>query len=86
VERISLSDGAVVAELQRWLRKQLDGDKDEPGLYYLIAHSVSTMDQYHQLAGHIKAFEVVLKQMERIASGQGTGLEEKVVFSRSGLN
>jgi len=44
------------------------------------------MDQYHQLAGHIKAFEVVLKQMERIASGQGTGLEEKVVFSRSGLN
>jgi hypothetical protein len=83
---IQVTDGAIVMELQRWLRLQLQGDPEgERGLYYLIAHSVSTWDQYQQLAGHIRAFETVLNQIEHIASSHGTGLEEKVVF-RSGMN
>lgn len=86
MERISLSDGAVVAELQKWLQLQLYGNAKDQGLYYRIAHNISNWDQYQQMAGHIAAFEIVLAQIAHIANSQGTGLEETVVFSRSGLN
>ena len=87
MERIQITDGAVVSELCRQLRRQLDGDPNkEPGLYYVIAHGVANWDSYLLLAGQIRALEAVLKQIEIIANSQGAGLEEKVVFSRSGLN
>ena len=86
MENIQLSDAAVISELQQWLRKQLFGNEKENGLYYQIAHNVANMEVYQSLAGRLVAFEVVLAKIESIANSHGTGLEEKVVFSRSGLN
>ncbi len=86
MESIQASDAAVLAELQRWIRKELHGDEKDRGLYYLIAHNVPNMEVYQQLSGRIVTFEVVLAKISLIANSHGVGLEEKVIFSRSGLN
>lgn len=87
MDRISLSDAAVTAELLRSIRKELEGDGDKQyGLYYLIAHVIPNWDAYLVMKGKIEALEYVLNQYQHIVNSHGVGLEEKVVFSRSGLN
>ncbi len=87
MESIQASDAAVLGELQRIIQKELHGDgvKDR-GLHWLIMHGVNTWDAYLQMKGRIEALEFVQAQIVLVSHSLGGGLEEKVIFSRSGMN
>ena len=88
MERITITDGAITVELQRWLKFILVGDEKEHGLYYRLAQGQPSLAAYERIVGTIQAYETVLRQMGVIANAHGSDMEEKVVFSArpGGLN
>jgi len=81
-ERITITDGALTVELQRWLQVTLYGNDKVPGLYSHVAHGVQSWDAYQNMIGQIRAYEAVLQRMNEIANQQGSSLEEKVILSK----
>jgi hypothetical protein len=90
VERITITDAALVGELERQIRHALHGgkkgEKDERGLYEVVGLGVQTWDFYNRTVGQIQALESVLKMIEEIAKSRGEILGEQVVFTKPGLN
>lgn len=71
--------------LERRLFAILQGDGQEQGLYYLIAHGVPTWDRYNHLAGEIQAYERVVEEMRAIIKQMG-GSDEPSAVRRAGMN
>lgn len=86
VERITITDGSLSTELERWLIAMLQGSEKEVGLYHTIAHGVPNWDNYNKLVGAVSAYESVLRMMNQIARQRGTDVEEQVIITRPGLN
>lgn len=85
-ERITITDGSLSVELDRWLMAVLQGDAKGHGLYHTISHSVPTWDTYNITKGMILAYESVREKMNLIARERGDAVEEQVVITRAGLN
>ena len=86
VDRITITDGSLSVELERWLLSRLQGDSKETGLYHVISHGVPNWDTYNILIGQVRAYESVLHMMGQIARQRGSDVEEQVILTRPGLN
>lgn len=84
-ERITITDGSLSIELERWLIAMLQGNEKDTGLYHVISHGVTNWDMYNQMRGMIMAYEAALGMMGKIAKQRGDAVEEQVII-RSGLN
>jgi hypothetical protein len=85
-ERITITDGSLSLELERWLLGMLQGSEKDLGLYHTISHGVNNWDTYNNMVGMVRAYESVLQMMGNIAKQRGSAMEEQVILSRPGLN
>lgn len=82
-ERLVISDQALLQELRKWIRGELEGTQGNAGhvgLYRMVARGVpSSWDNYQRMVGQVQALEAVLGQMQDLARQFGSA-EEQVFF------
>lgn len=82
-ERLVISDQALLQELRKWIKGELEGipgEKGHVGLYRMVARGVpNSWDNYQRMVGQVQALEAVLGQMQDLARQLGN-VEEQVFF------
>lgn len=84
-ERLVISDRALVQELHRWIKEELEGSRDRDGLYRVIAKGVpNSWDTYQKMVGQVQGLEAVLGKMQELAGK--LGIYEEQVLLRPGMH